>query len=231
MKTNWIENTVGKVVAHLPQAAELFQAHKIDFCCGGHRRLGDVLREQNIDAGEVEAALERLSAQQEQLIASTDFLHMEAHDLTNYIEERHHSYLRDALPHISEVFAKVLKAHGAHHPVLFELHGLFGKLRTDLEQHLVKEEVLLFPRLDQGDQGAEAAELAAVIVAEHEAAGTVLKRMRALADDYRAPQDVCGTYRYLYEKLVELEGDLFQHIHLENNILLKDVRKGADQVA
>lgn len=230
MKTNWIENTVGEVVAHLPQAAELFQARRIDFCCGGHRRLGDVLREQGIDAGEIEAALDQLFALQQQLITSTDFLHMTTDDLTNYIEERHHAYLREALPHIGEVFTTVLKAHGARHPVLFELHGLFGKLRTDLEQHLIKEEVSLFPELGQRHE-AGVADLAAVIVAEHEAAGVVLKRMRALSDDYRAPQDVCGTYRYLYEKLAELEGDLFQHIHLENNILLKDIQRGETDVA
>lgn len=229
MNRNWIENTVGETVAHLPQAADLFRARKIDFCCGGHRRLGDVLRELGIDAGEIAAALDALVDQQAQR-KHTYFLHMTAGDLTNYIEERHHSYLREALPHIGEVFAKVLKAHAAHHPALFELHGLFGKLRTDLEQHLVKEEVLLFPQMEEGNT-ADATELAAVIIAEHEAAGAVLKQMRALADDYCPPLDACGTFLRLYDQLVELEGDLFQHIHLENNILLKGIGEGGNGVA
>jgi regulator of cell morphogenesis and NO signaling len=40
-----------------------------------------------------------------------------------------------------------------------------------------------------------------------------------LTNDYRLPEDACGSYKYLFEKLKEFEDDLLLHVHLENNIL------------
>ena len=219
LKTNWQTQTIGDIVARLPRAAALFQAHRIDFCCGGQRPLGEAIQEQNLDAPMITTALDRLAAAQTN---AGDFLAMGAAELTDYIESRHHTYLRDVLPHITELFNAVLKPHGANHPELFRAHAAIGRLRTDLEQHLVKEEVQLFPELGEGNTRNTAA-LAAQIVAEHEAAGALLKQLRALLDDYTAPEDACRTYRLLLEELANLEADLFQHIHLENNILLKDI--------
>lgn len=184
--------------------------------------MGEVLREQGLDSGEVTARLDEISARQNR--ETKDYAAMEPRALSDHIEGKHHSYLREALPLAGALFAKVLKAHGASHPELFEAHRLFGGLRTELEQHLVKEEVQLFPALE-GEDTSEAAWLASVIIAEHESAGAVLKQLRHITGDYSTPTDGCATYRRLMELLEELEGDLFQHIHLENNILLREYRE------
>ena len=57
------------------------------------------------------------------------------------------------------------------------------------------------------------------MMAEHDAAGYILGRMREASSDYAVPADGCISYRTLYSALAELEVDLHQHIHLENNIL------------
>jgi regulator of cell morphogenesis and NO signaling len=54
---------------------------------------------------------------------------------------------------------------------------------------------------------------------EHEAAGAALAQMRALTGGYAPPADACPTFMALYDALRELEDDLHEHIHLENNIL------------
>jgi regulator of cell morphogenesis and NO signaling len=54
---------------------------------------------------------------------------------------------------------------------------------------------------------------------EHDSAGTLLARMREVTRDYTLPEDACNTFRGLYHGLQEMEADLHQHIHLENNIL------------
>jgi hypothetical protein len=54
---------------------------------------------------------------------------------------------------------------------------------------------------------------------EHESAGRVLAQMRHLTLDYYIPEEACNTHRALFAALIELEADLHQHIHLENNIL------------
>ena len=54
---------------------------------------------------------------------------------------------------------------------------------------------------------------------EHDAAGEILKSIRELSKDFATPEDGCISYHTLYKALEELEADLHQHIHLENNIL------------
>lgn len=221
MNNKWQDQTIGQTVARLPAAAELFKANRIDFCCGGDRLLGAVLREQNIPDEAIYPRLDELAENLRQTADQKNFTTMATDELTNYIEASHHAYMHEALPQISEILAVVLKAHGRSHPDLFKLHGLYGQLRTDLEQHLIKEETLLFPMLDEADP-ADSAAIAALtleIKNEHEAAGKLLKAMRLIAADYIAPPDACPTYQRLLDGLAEMEGDLFQHIHLENNIL------------
>jgi regulator of cell morphogenesis and NO signaling len=58
-----------------------------------------------------------------------------------------------------------------------------------------------------------------MMMMEHDRAGELLKKIRKLRSGYATPADACVTYKTLYAALEELEKDLHQHIHLENNIL------------
>jgi regulator of cell morphogenesis and NO signaling len=58
-----------------------------------------------------------------------------------------------------------------------------------------------------------------VMEQEHRDHGENLARLRALAQDYQPPEEACGTWRALYLGLDELERELMDHIHLENNVL------------
>lgn len=55
--------------------------------------------------------------------------------------------------------------------------------------------------------------------AEHDHAGSLMKQIRELTNDFTPPPEACNTYRVSYFKLQEFEDDLHRHIHLENNIL------------
>jgi regulator of cell morphogenesis and NO signaling len=54
---------------------------------------------------------------------------------------------------------------------------------------------------------------------EHESAGSALRQMSELTGGYTPPVDACNTYRATLDGLREMQADLHQHIHLENNIL------------
>ena len=58
-----------------------------------------------------------------------------------------------------------------------------------------------------------------VMEREHEVAGLALKTIHRLTDEFRPPDDACGSYRALFAGLEIFEADLHRHIHLENNIL------------
>lgn len=213
-------DNVGKVAAMVPQSQEVFKKLGVDFCCGGKMLLKDALAEKNTTIEEFEVFL-RNEQDRRKGEQGTDYLDMSAPVLTTYIEDTHHVYVRNALPEIAELLSTVLRVHGKNHRELFEVYNLFGKLKTDLEQHLVKEETMLFPALSVAISENETASLAAEIIAEHEAAGRLLDELHRVTSDFALPDDACESYKNVYAIIKDLEDDLHQHIHLENNILLK----------
>jgi regulator of cell morphogenesis and NO signaling len=57
------------------------------------------------------------------------------------------------------------------------------------------------------------------MMTEHNQTGDELRALREITNNYQPPADACTTYRALYRAMEDLELDLHQHIHLENNIL------------
>jgi len=224
---NYLNNTIsiGEVVAFNPLATGIFKEYGIDYCCGGHRPLLEVVNSQGIDKEALYNELQEADTKRrEQYINhGNHFSEMSPVTLSAYIEDTHHSYLRKILPEALELLNTIMRVHGKNHRELFKMYQLFGSLKTDLEQHLLKEENLLFPILDKPSENiSEVKSLTNEIITEHEIAGEILRELRNASNDYTLPEDACGTYQKTYTLLIELEEDLHQHIHLENNILLKE---------
>jgi len=229
-----LTDKIGDIVAACPTTAEVFKKYNIDFCCGGDRPLVSALREQHLDQEEVVSALEAACAaaarSREKYV---DWRQAPLNDLIDHIVATHHGYLRRVLPELSVLTTRILQVHGDGHEELFTVHRLFHTLKTELEQHRTKEELRLFPLIEEYEKDptpeklAKIRELIAELEAEHDAAGGLLKELRAVTDDYAVPADACLSYRLTYEKLQELESDLFQHIHLENNVLHPRLREAA----
>lgn len=94
-----------------------------------------------------------------------------------------------------------------------------------VENHLAKEEKILFPLILAG-RGRAAFMPIKVMMAEHEDHLANLGRTRALTHDFALPADASETWRTLYRDLQRLEADLNQHIHLENTVLFTRVMSG-----
>ena len=225
MGTFNVSQSVGAIVASLPGAAEVFEKYKIDFCCGGKRALSVAVNELNLNEEVVLNSLEEAYDIAQKTANRVDFREMSTGELIDYIENTHHVFVKRALPEISEYATAILRAHGLNHPNLFKVHKLFHSLKIELDQHLIKEEELLFPLLRVYEAGNDSDVLKKVKTVmseteeEHEGAGDVLKELRVITDDYTVPDDGCPTFHKAYELMQELEADLFRHIHLENNIL------------
>ncbi len=216
--------TVGAIAASMPDALPVFQRLGIDFCCGGKKPLQDALAEKYLNEEQFFGMVEAERANRSSNAERTDFTDMSPAVLTAYIEDTHHDYLRRTLPEIDKLMLAVLRAHGKNHGELFEVYRLFGRLKTELEQHLIREETMLFPALaEAGTQGRNIMALAAEIIKEHEGAGALLEQLHHVTGDFTPPADACQSYRRVYALLPKLEDDLHRHIHLENNILLKNI--------
>jgi regulator of cell morphogenesis and NO signaling len=219
--------SIGDIVSAMPMASEVFRKYNIDFCCGGHRPLADAIKEQGLNESEVLKSLDEAYEETKKLSNQTDFRSMSNSELIDYVVNKHHAFLNKNLPIISELATTILRVHGPHHSELFDVHKHFHSLKAELEQHLIKEETLLFPMIKEYEKNPSDELLEKVKKVtketedEHESAGGILKELRKVTKEYAIPDDVCGTFEKTYEMLQEVEADLFQHIHLENNILFR----------
>jgi regulator of cell morphogenesis and NO signaling len=160
-----------------------------------------------------------------------DFQAMSLGALADYIVRKHHSFTREEGVRIIALLDRVCSVHGKNHPEVFEIQKIFGALRLELDNHLLKEERVLFPFIALMESSlafgmpvptppfGTTRNPIKVMVGEHDAAGEHLREIRNLSDHFAAPPDACVTYQTLYSALEEFERDLHQHIHLENNIL------------
>jgi regulator of cell morphogenesis and NO signaling len=223
---------IGDIAARFPKSMEIFKDYNIDFCCGGDRPLIDALKEQNISEEEILAELEEAY---NKLLgvknSETDWNSISYGELIDHIINTHHTYLIKTLPRLSQLTAKILRVHGGGHEELSDVHRLFDILKTELEQHLTKEEEVVFPLIKEFEKNPtietlnSAERVIKELENEHEGAGDILKELRKITLNYAIPGDCCNTYVLTYNLLEELEGDLFKHIHLENNILFPRLSK------
>jgi regulator of cell morphogenesis and NO signaling len=152
-------------------------------------------------------------------------------DLTCHIVEKHHRYVRETLPRVGALLAKVKAKHGQNHPELAGIEKQFSGLEREMYAHMQKEEQILFPyieRLERAEEGKEKLEPpffqtvrnpVHMMMQEHDSAGDALKAMHKLSSGYQVPAEACESYRELYRSLAEFEADMHTHVHLENNIL------------
>lgn len=227
---NISENTIiGELVAEDYRTALVFKKHKIDFCCQGARTISEACEKKNADIIQIVEELDAIHNHKEK--PATDFQQMELDDLVNHIEKIHHQYVTEAIPIITQYLTKVCKVHGAHHPELLEINELFTGCAGELSQHMMKEELILFPfvkRLAQAqNEGTEIIKPGfgsvqnpiAMMMHEHSNEGERFRKIAALTNDYQPPAEACNTYRVVFGLLKDFEEDLHLHIHLENNIL------------
>lgn len=216
------EQKVSEIAAANPAAARVFERLGIDYCCGGKLSLGTACERASVALADALESLEKCEHAEAQPVSFDTPLG----DLARYIVARHHEFIRRESPRIQILLAKVSEKHGRAHGELFEAKTLFAALDADLAQHMTKEERVLFPYIEALAGSAPAPACfgsvenpIAAMIADHEDAGAILLKLRALTGGYTAPVNACPTFRALYGALEEFERDLHWHVHLENNIL------------
>lgn len=220
--------TVGEVVKENYKTAQIFDRNNIDFCCGGGITLEKACEKANIDIATLLPELEAVVLAND---PDSKYINsMQLNELCDYIEKRHHSYVNDNIPFLSEKLNKLCSVHGENHPELFKVREMFETAAGNLAAHMKKEELDLFPYIRKlvkfkngGNPGLpEFGGIDAPIqdmLNEHQAEGERFFEIAALTSNYTCPPDACNTYRITYQTLNDFEQDLHRHIHLENNIL------------
>jgi regulator of cell morphogenesis and NO signaling len=221
--------TIRDIALEAPLTTRVFEEFKIDFCCGGRVPFAQACEAAGVDPAVMTARLEAViqgspagDEAREQRGPS---------ELIEFIVSTHHAFTRDEFSRLLPLMNKVAMKHGENHPELIAIQKLFQELASDLMPHMRKEEVVLFPYIEQVEAAVD--DRAAVPFAhfgtvenpvrmmmfEHETAGDLLRQIRELSKDFKAPDGACPSYAGLYAGMEDLEKDLHRHIHLENNIL------------
>jgi regulator of cell morphogenesis and NO signaling len=219
-----LQTPVGQLVAEIPERARVFEEFDIDYCCGGKRTLGEACSRRGIDP---EIVLKKLDLVDAGIHASqVDWRTKPLPELCDHIVATHHQYLRRELPRLQTLLAKIARVHGERHPELIRVVNVFEPFQQELDQHMDKEEQVLFPlvkRLAMSAIPGNRSMLAPIRVmeSEHDQAGAALEEIRRLTNGYQLPPDACTTYRVAFDGLRRLEEDMHLHVHLENNILFR----------
>ena len=223
------ETQVKEIALSNPGARHILEGAGIDYCCGGAKTLQQACLKANVSEAEILWQLR----QNKERVTPSEF-HWAAEPmckLTKHIRERHHQYVRESIPRLRALLAKIREKHGANHREIGEIEKFFGDVAREMLTHMQKEEQILFPYIDALECAADGNETVELpffqtvrnpihtMMKEHDSAGELMRRIRTASNGYKAPLDACTSYLAAYQGLEEFEKDLHLHVHLENNIL------------
>jgi regulator of cell morphogenesis and NO signaling len=234
MNTHDIQSlSVAEIVNQNPGTIKVFEMYGIDYCCNGKQSFSQACERADVTTDEVMRALSKTLANT--FPAAIRVQSWSGAFLADYIEQNHHSYVRQLIPEIEGLTNKVASVHGGSHSELRDIHNYFQELADELLAHMEKEENILFPAIraweKSGAAGINVQYPIQVMEHEHEAAGSLLKKIREATSQYKLPAEACNSYRLMFQRLQEFEADLHIHIHLENNILFPRAIQKMEEVA
>jgi regulator of cell morphogenesis and NO signaling len=222
--------TVANIVRQDYRTAEVFKKYGINYCCGGNISLEDSCEKNRLDyqlvLEELEAATKDISVPN-----SLNFGVWKTEFLVDYIVNVHHGYLYQVLPALEAHLLSFVESHKNKFPEFSELIEVFEELSSALKTHNRYEEEIIFPYIKQIENTHRRRETygnlfvktlrkpLGNIEADHKKISAILGELRTLTNNYTYPADACTNHRVIFQRLKELDNDMMQHKHLENNIL------------
>jgi regulator of cell morphogenesis and NO signaling len=210
--------TLGEIATFLPGATQVFRKHKLDFCCSGDRTISVALLDRPGEAAKVLADLKCVIPMGENLNPA---FYTPVH-LIQYILKNYHEKHRRDLPELI-LLAKKVEAVHADKP--FCPKGLAKHLEfilVELEDHMQKEEKVLFPAIEQNLKKMLDCPISTMKV-EHIEHGKNIEKLEKLIFNFEIPSGACNTWRALILGAKAFSVDITEHIHLENNVLFPKV--------
>ncbi len=139
-------------------------------------------------------------------------------EIIAYILQRFHDGHRRDLPGLIVLARKVESVHGEHPEAPKGLADFLDEVAESLDEHMQKEEQILFPMLRNGGHPMIGHPIGMMRM-EHDDHVRNLANLLTLTNGLKAPEGACGSWSALYEGLGELSAELKEHIRVENDIL------------
>jgi len=207
--------TLAELAILTPAASRVFHRHGLDYCCGGRRPLAEACRERGLEPAEV---LQEIEDESKQEPDPTLWTKRPLQELIAFLVGHYHERLRRELPELLALAEKVERKHAGKEACPVGLADHLRGVHASVLDHLDKEEQVLFPMILSG-RGPGAFGPVQAMEQEHRDHAVNLERTRTLAHGFVPPEEACPSWRALYLRLDELEAEIMEHIHLENNVL------------
>src|SRR5690554_2371860 len=207
-----LDRSVSNLAASIVGASTIFRELGVDFCNEGELSLAQVLADKQVDTKVVLAKLNAL----ETADSKVDWSTVSPTRLISHILERYHARHREQLPELVFLATKVERVHQAKPQCPKGLTELLREINYELDNHMLKEEQILFPMLGGGIYPNGPIN---VMQDEHEEHLQAVEQLRQLTNDITLPAGACNSWKALYLGLQTFVDDLMQHITLENYFL------------
>ncbi|HEY1154270.1 MAG TPA: hemerythrin domain-containing protein [Pseudolabrys sp.] len=138
--------------------------------------------------------------------------------LIDHILARYHETHRRELPELVRLARKVEAVHAGHAGVPHGLAEMLQRILGEIEVHMKKEELILFPAMRRRAAGGLAVPIAQMRH-DHDDHDAQLRAVDELTGHFTPPQDACGSWRALYQGTAKFADDFAAHLHLENDVL------------
>lgn len=163
---------------------------------------------------------------------NVNFLQLRVDEVCDYVVSKHHSFAKEMLRLIAVQIEACKKVDGETFPEIDKLNIAFTDLKERFEQHMGKEEHILFPLFknisdSNNEKNATPIELLnnplSLIEQEHIQITKDIAEIRKLTNNYTAPVQCSQTLKLCFAELFDFEQDYHKHIHIENNLLFPKV--------
>jgi regulator of cell morphogenesis and NO signaling len=209
------QHTLADLAATHAGASRVFYRHGLDFCCHGRVSMAEACAKKNLD---VDALVKEIEAEVRVPGEFARWDQRPIEDLIQHVLDRFHAAHRAEVPRLLEMAQRVEKVHADKASCPKGLAEHVARMGEELEAHMQKEEQILFPML-QSSRAHMASMPVQMMEEEHKDHARNLARVRELTNDLTLPPEACGTWTALYLGLADLEQQVMEHIHLENNVL------------
>ncbi|MCO5241224.1 MAG: DUF542 domain-containing protein [Chitinophagaceae bacterium] len=228
-----IERTafISDIVKNDYRTAAVFKKYDIDFCCGGKFSIEMICANKNLDTTEVIRELEA-SIQDTTSTGVYEFQDWKPDFLADYVIHVHHRYLEKAIPDTAAYLDNLTRKHTTQFSYLPELQHTFTAFSDIIVPQQKQEEEAIFPYVRQVARAYQNKESYAallvrtlrkpveqVMLQEQKRVEDLIRKMRELTRNYTPPENACVSHKVTLKKLLEVDNDTVQHIHLENDIL------------
>lgn len=222
--------SIREIVASQPSAAAILRRFDIDVCAHASKSLRDACADKQLS---VEQVLEKL---EDEAAIDAGAEHANPAEfspsrLIQHIVRVHHHKVRREMPRLVELARVVAEKHVERAPEVKSVELLVAELNDELQEHISKEECVLFPYIAQVDQTpllafrppyacfSRVGQPIFAMVQEHECVKLLLAELRQLTDNFTPPAWGCSMFVDIYSSLRAFAGSLDEHMRLEEEVL------------